>query len=220
LQEILDTLEKKVDPAHSALLVVDVQNDFCAKDGAFDKAGLNLEMVRDMVPRLVEFIEAARKAGYFIVFIRNNYNSENNPFLSDVWLEQAGRTRRGLYTKIPMCVPGSWGADFYKIKPESGEPVVTKHRFDAFEGTDLDLILRAKRVRTLVFTGFATNVCVETTARHGFLKDYYIVVLEDLVASDSKKLHESALENLRTFFGEVVESSKIPGILRRQSDND
>ena len=210
--EILDTLEKKVNPSHSAILIVDIQNDFCAKDGAFDKVGLNVEMAQEMVPRLIEFVARARKAGYFVVFVRNNYNSSNNSFLSDVWLEQAKRARRGLYTKIPMCVPGSWGADFYKIKPESGEPIVTKHRFDAFEGTDLDLILRARNVRTLIFTGFATNVCVETTARHGFVKDYYIVVLDDMVASDSKKLHEAALENLRTYFGEVVDSSKIEGL--------
>lgn len=217
MPEILDSIEKKVNPAHSAVIVVDIQNDFCAKDGGFDKAGLDVSMAQEMVPRLIEFVDKVRRAGYFVLFARNNYNTSTNAFLSDVWLEQAQRARKGLYTKISMCVPGSWGADFYKIKPGPNEPIVTKHRFDAFEGTDLDLILRSRNIRTLIMTGFATNVCVETTARHGFVKDYYIVVLGDLVASNSKMLHEAALENLGTFFGEVVDSTKITELFAHRS---
>jgi ureidoacrylate peracid hydrolase len=170
---------------------------------------MDLSMVQEMVPRLARFIERAREEGFFIVFVKNNYSSEDNWFLSDSWLEQAERRRRGLYVNVPMCAVGSWGADFYLLKPRKNEPVVTKHRFDAFESSDLDLILRSRRIRTLVLTGFATNVCVETTARHGFVKDYYIVILRDLVASDSRELHEVSLKNLDTYFGQVVDSEEL-----------
>src|SRR5487761_544122 len=211
------TLEEKIDQHQAALIVVDVQNDFCAKGGAFDKAGIDLLSVQQMVPHLVEFIEEMRKAGFFIVFIRNNYNTIANWFLSDSWLEQAKRKRRGLYLNIPVCVPSSWGADFYLVKPTKDEPIVTKHRFDAFESTDLDLILRSRKMKTIIITGFATNICVDTTARHGFVKDYNIVIPRDLVASDTKELHEYSLKNLDLYFGEVVNSQEILDIVHAKS---
>jgi ureidoacrylate peracid hydrolase len=203
------SLKERTDPRHTALIVVDVQNDFCAKGGSFDKVGLDLSMVQGMVPELLGFIHKLREAGYFIVWVRNNYNSINNWYLSEAWLDQAARRRKGLYHDTPMCVPGSWGADFYTVKPEPNEPIVTKHRFDAFEGTDLDLILRSRKINTLIMTGFATNVCVETTARHGFVKDYNIVLVKDMCASDSRELHEAALKNIDTFFGQVVSSEEL-----------
>jgi ureidoacrylate peracid hydrolase len=205
----LTALGRKANPQHTALLVVDVQNDFCAKEGAYGKIGADLSMVKEMVPRLSSFIEEARKIGFLVVFIRNNYNSSDNWYLSDSWLEQAERRRRGLYVDIPMCVQDSWGADFYLLKPRRNEPIVTKHRFDAFEGTDLDLILRSKGIKTIILTGFATNVCVETTARRGFVKDYYVIVLRDLVASDSREMHEAALKNLDMYFGQVLNSNEL-----------
>jgi ureidoacrylate peracid hydrolase len=209
MKELLNVLGKKADPNHTALIVVDVQNDFCSKEGAYGKIGNDLSMVQEMVPRLVEFLEKARRAGFFVVFVRNNYSSDSNWYLSDTWLEQAERRRRGLYVNVQMCVPGSWGADFYLVKPLPNEPIVTKHRFDAFESSDLDLILRSRGIRTLLLCGFATNVCVETTARHAFVKDYYVVILKDLVASDSRRLHEASLENLETYFGQVVTSEEL-----------
>jgi ureidoacrylate peracid hydrolase len=209
MKEQLNNLRKKADPGHTALIVIDVQNDFCAKEGAYGKMGLDLSMVQEMVPRLAKFIDEARRLGFFIVFVRNNYNSNDNWYLSDTWLEQAERRRRGLYVNVPMCVPGSWGADFYLVRPLQNEPIVTKHRFDAFESSDLDLILRSRGIRTLLMTGFATNVCVDTTSRHGFVKDYYVVILKDLVASDSRELHEASLKNLETYFGQVVGSNEL-----------
>ncbi len=203
------TLAEKVDPKHAALIVVDVQNDFCAPGGSFDKVGVNISMVQRMVPNLVRFAQEMRNAGFFVIWVRNNYNTLDNWYLSEAWLEQAARTRRGLYHKTAMCVPGSWGADFYMVKPNPSEPIVTKHRFDAFESSDLDLILRSRKIRTLIMTGFATNVCVETTARHGFVKDYHIVLVKDMCASDSLELHEAALKNIDIFFGEVATSEDI-----------
>lgn len=209
----VSSLQQKLDPRRAALLVVDMQNDFCASGGALDKVGANISMAREMVPRLAKFIEQMRKAGYFIVFIRNSYNTVKNLYLSRAWLEQAARKRRGLYVDVPMCVPGTWGADFCGVKPEVTDPVVTKHRFDAFEGTDLDLILRSKKIETLVMTGFATNVCVETTARHGFVKDYSIVIVKDMVSAEARELHEATLKTMELFFGQVVSSDEILGIV-------
>jgi ureidoacrylate peracid hydrolase len=207
---MLTTLKQKVDPRNAALIVVDVQNDFAANGGAFDLEGLNITLFQEMIPRLVKFIDEAREAKIPVIYIQNSYNSVQNWYLSDAFLEQAARKRKGSYTQRPVAVKGTWGWEFYDgIKPLPNEMVVAKHRFSAFVDTDLDLILRSKNIKALVMTGIATNVCVETTARMGFMKDYHIVVVGDCCASYSRHLHETALENIETIFGQVVTAQDV-----------
>ncbi len=213
LGRMLTTLEKKVDPRHAALIVVDVQNDFCAREGVMGRGGADLTGIEAMVPRLVKFIDKAREVGLAIIYIQAIYSSENSWYLSDVKLEQWQRRRggtEGLASKYRLCEKNSWGADFYGgIKPLPSEVVVNKHRYSAFVDTDLDAILRGKGIRTLIMTGVETNVCVESTARDGFMKDYYIVSVRDCVASALETLHKNALENLSLYFGEVVDSKDV-----------
>jgi ureidoacrylate peracid hydrolase len=206
---MLSTLAEKVDPRHAALLLVDVQNDFCAEGGAMHREGRDLTLVQRMIPRLERLLEAARSADVACVWIRNVYNTGPNHYLSEVWLEQAKRRRKGAYVEYPVCEPGAWNGDFYRVKPQPDEVIVTKHRYGAFESTDLDLILRSRGIRTVIMTGVATNVCVETTARQAFLRDYYVVFTSDCSATFSPAQHDAALFNIDQFFGQVVSSHEI-----------
>ncbi len=206
---MLNTLSLKVRPEHCAILLVDVQNDFCAEGGAMQREGNDLSLVQDMVPRLERFVEGARAAGVRCVWIKNVYNTGPNFYLSEAWLEQAARTRNGLYVKHPVCEAGEWNGDFYKIRPQANEAIVIKHRFGAFESTDLDLVLRSQGIRAVIMTGIATNVCVETTARQAFLRDYYVVFTSDCTATYSQRAHDGTLENIEHFFGQVVTSDEI-----------
>jgi ureidoacrylate peracid hydrolase len=206
---MLSTLREKVDPRHAALLLVDVQNDFCAEGGAIHREGRDLTLVKNMIPRLERLLEAARAAKVPCVWIRNVYNTGPNHYLSEVWLEQAKRCRNGAYVEYPVCEPGAWNGDFYRVKPRADEAIVTKHRYGAFEGTDLDLILRSRGIRSVIMTGVATNVCVETTARQAFMRDYYVVFTGDCSATFSQAQHEAALLNIDQFFGQVVSSDEI-----------
>src|SRR5262249_39362116 len=154
--------------------VVDMQNDFCAPGGLVSKDGRDISAALEMAGRLPAFIDAARKAGVLVVFIRCVYTTENNAYLSDAWLEQAARKREGGYTRIPVCCDGEWNGDFYgDVRPKAGDVVVTKHRYSAFHATNLDLVLRTNAIRSVILTGVVTNVCVETTAREAFVRDYY-----------------------------------------------
>lgn len=201
----LRTLEQKVDPRHTALVVVDMVNDFCAEQGMMAQEGLDVSAPQAMAERLPDLLDAAREAGARVVFVRNVYSTERNWYLSDVWLEQAERRREGSYTDRPVCPPHSWSNDFYgDVRPRVGEPIVTKHRFDAFLNTDLETILRASGIRTIVLAGVATNVCVETTARNAFLRDYYVVLPSDGCATFSPEEHETSLRNIDKYFGQVV----------------
>ncbi len=197
--------EEKVRPAHTAVVVVDVLNDFCAEGGMMDGEGADLTAVQSAAARIPRLLACAREAGALVVFVRNEYTTENNSYLSDVWLEQAVRRRGESYTERPVCAAGSWNQDFYgDVRPLPAEPIVTKHRYDAFLNTDLDLILRANRIDTVVLCGMATNVCVETTARAAFVRDYFVVVAEDGTATYSQAEHDASLATLDRYFGEVV----------------
>ena len=206
---MLRTLTEKVDPRHCATLIVDVQNDFCAEGGAMHREGRDVKLVQKMVPRLAELVEGARAAKVKCVWIRNVYNTGSNWYLSEVWLEHAQRRRNGAYVSIPVCEPDAWNGAFYEIAPLADEVIVTKHRYGAFEGGDLDLVLRSQNIRTVVMTGVATNVCVETTARQAFLRDYYVVFASDCTATYSQIDHDATLRNIDAFFGQVASAAEI-----------
>ena len=200
----------KVAPAHTAVLVIDMQNDFCGKGGMADREGFDVAPVADMAGRLPAFLDTARAAGVLVIFVRNLYSTERNFYLSDAWLEQAARVRKGSYTLHPVCGAGQWGGDFYgDLTPRDGDAIVTKHRFNAFQGTDLDLVLRSNGIRTLVVTGCLTNVCVETTARDAFMHDYYVVVPSDATATYSDADHQASLRNIDRFFGQVTTTGDL-----------
>jgi ureidoacrylate peracid hydrolase len=209
----LTSLKEKVAPGRAALIVIDMQNDFCASNGMMAEEGLNVSEAEKLGARLPAVLQAARKAGVLVIFVRNVYSSPGNAYLSDAWLEQASRRRVGSYVRRPICAEGSWGGDFFgDVRPLPGEAIVTKHRFSAFYNTDLDTILRANGIRTIVMTGVATNVCVETTAREGFVRDYYVVMVEDGTAAYAQDYHDAAIKVIDHYFGEVTRISELLSI--------
>ena len=140
----LTTLQEKVHALHTALIVVDMQNDFCASDGFVANGGRDVSHVQEMAKRLPELIEFARQAGVLVVFVRCAYSTDDNRYLSDVWLEQAARRQGSGYTLAPVCQEGTRGGDYYgDVRPAAGDIIVTKHRYSAFHGTDLEVILRS-----------------------------------------------------------------------------
>jgi ureidoacrylate peracid hydrolase len=210
LARMLTTLKAKVDPSHTVLIIVDMQNDFCSKGGMMDREGLDIKLIQAMVPRLAKFIDKARAAKLPIIFIQAIYGTNENWYLSDVWLEQMKRTGKGKHIAYPVCQEGSWGADFCEgIKPLPEELVIQKHRYSAFVNTKLNTVLRSKGIRTLIMAGVATNICVESMARDGFMLDYYIVFLRDCTATTSEEMHNNTLANMARSFGEVVDSSAV-----------
>src|SRR5690606_34693103 len=142
-------------------------------------------------PRLGELLKAARSAGVTVVHVRNAYNTPDGRYLSDSFLDVATRRLKGrALIDIPMCEPGKWGADHPEgYGPRDGEPVVTKHRYSGFHQTDLELVLRTRGIRTVVTSGVATNVCVETTARDAFMRDFYVVFPSDASATSYEAAH-------------------------------
>jgi ureidoacrylate peracid hydrolase len=211
-------LVNKLLPAHTALLVIDMQNDFIAEGGLVARSGRDVSAAQELAGRLPYFIDDARRSGVLIIFVRNVYSSERNSYLSDAWLEQAARKQSGGYTRYPVCADGAWEGDYYgNIRPERGDPIVVKHRYNAFHGTDLDTILRANAIRTVVMTGVATDVCVVSTAREAFMRDYYAIMVDDGTATFSPEDHAAALRNFDRYFGEVSTMAEIRAIWRKNT---
>jgi ureidoacrylate peracid hydrolase len=213
---VMTTLEQKVDPAHAALIVVDVQNDFCADNGFFGAEGYDLAQIKAAVPRIANIIDQARTAGLKVVFIRSIYDPHH---LNDPMRER--NVRRGLTGS--RCTTDAWGTEFFGVSPIAGEPIVTKHRYSAFHGTDLHVILRSWGIRTLIMAGVTTNVCVESTAREGYFLDHYIVLIGDCTATTnedrkdftSEEIHRWTLTNIELTFGVVVSSDDLIAAWRR-----
>ena len=119
------------------------------------------------------------------------------------------RRRNGPFIRYPVYSPEEWNGDFYRLRPLPNEAIVSKHRYGAFESTDLDVVLRAKGIRCVVMTGVATNVCVETTARQAFMRDYYVVFTNDCTATYTQADHDATLRNIDHYFGQVVSGEEV-----------
>ena len=200
---MLTTLAQKVSPQNAAVLVVDVQNDYCAPGGGLAELGVDMSAIEACVPKIAALVGGARQVGVPVIHIRTHHEPATE---SPVWREL--RLRRSP-NKPRWCEPGTWGADFYYVAPQSGEVVITKHRYSGFIETDLDLILRSQGIASLIMTGVASNNCVECTARDGFMKDYYIVFVDDCTAATNSTIHAATLANMESLFGIVVQSAQV-----------
>ncbi len=199
---ILRSLQEKSDPRWAALLVVDVQNDFVSSKGSAAQRGEDVNSAQAMVPRLVRLIEEARRVSLPVIYIKTTHGEWTD---TPSWIY-----RKSQQSALNTCREGSWGAEFYDgISPLSQERVVIKHRYSAFINTDLNTVLKAKGIESVLVTGVATNVCVETTARDAYMFDYYVTMVEDCSVAYDPKMHETTLENIRRHFGLVASSAEI-----------
>lgn len=202
MQEVLQQFEERIDPTHTAVLVVDIQNDFCAPDGYIGrKYGCDAAANEALAARNVTLSDTARAAGCLIVWIQAIYDPV---YLSAPMLMKGGSAGNEV-----RCVDGSWGADFYNVAPREGDLVIRKHRYSAFSGTSLDNLLRRNGIRTTVITGVSTNICVESTLREAFNLGYYVVIPRDCVAGNNAALHEATLQNVEFLIGDVTKAADL-----------
>jgi ureidoacrylate peracid hydrolase len=196
----------RIAPGTTALVVVDVQNDFCDPDGACGQRGSDTSAAVAMVPRLVQLIDEARAAGVLVVFIQTTHDETTD---SPAWLARRGDVEAGAPVPVSTCRTGTWGAEFYVVEPTAADRVVIKHRYSAFAGTSLDLVLRTAGVGSILVTGVATNICVESTLRDGLFLDYHVTLVEDCSAAYDERHHDMTVETVEKFFGVVASADEI-----------
>lgn len=213
-KQVFTELHELVDPAHTALVVVDMQRDFCAPGWAFDRLGVDLTMYPPMIPRLARLLDAARAAGVPAIYVQMTVlpgRASESPaqIRFNLRLHLASR---GEGEPLRYTLDGSEGqAIVDELAPQPGDWVVKKYRSSGFWGTNLDLLLRSNGIASLVITGATTEGCVESTARDALFNDYYVVIAEDCVASDDPAQHDASMLLMRHRF-DIATAEQIAAV--------
>lgn len=210
-KQVLTELSELVDPAHTALVVIDMQRDFLDPDGVVASLGVDLSVYDDVRQQVKTLISVARNANVPVVHVQNTTlpgGMSDSPAQLHFTTIMHKVARRGA-PPVAYTIAGTRGHEFVpEAQPLDGEVVVQKHRSSAFWGTDLALVLRSNSIATTVVAGCTTEGCVESTARDALFNDFYVVVAEDCVGSDDRAQHDASLFLMRHRF-DVVDSSEI-----------
>lgn len=212
-----------IDLNKTAVIVVDMQNDFGAKGGMFDRAGIDISGIRAVVPRVQAALTAARAASLPIIYLKMAFKpdmSDAGPVTAPNLIKHAP-LRVGRVVTAPdgspsrILIRDTWNTDIIpELRPEADDTVVYKSRFSGFYRTDLDDVLKRRGVEALIVTGCTTSVCVESTVRDAMFRDYSCIVLEDCTAEPiastaPRSNHEASLLTMQILFGWISDSDKL-----------
>jgi biuret amidohydrolase len=200
-----------IDPARSALVVIDVQADFASPGGAMARMGADLSGVETALDNVETLIAAARGSGVCVAFARVVTSPQ-----TDSTALKTLNARKGLSpSALDICREGDRGSDYYRVAPLPGEIEVSKPLFSAFHGADLDARLHERGVDTLILVGLTTNCCVDATARHGFHLNYNVFVVADATVAYGEETQHQALAALAQNCALIVESAEVSSSWRQ-----
>jgi ureidoacrylate peracid hydrolase len=210
----------QIDTAHTAMLVIDMQNDFGAQGGMFDRAGIDISLIQRAVAPTARVLSAARQAGIPVVYLKMAFQ----PDLSDAGPRDAPNFLKHLPLAIGVAVQApdgtasrilirdTWNTDILPaLAPQMGDVVLYKHRYSGFYATDLDELLKQYGAKYLLVTGCTTSICVESTIRDAMFRDYSCVLFADCTGEPlgedfQRSNHEASLFAIQALIGWVAES--------------
>lgn len=202
-------------PSCTALVVIDMQRDFCAPGGYVSALGYDIGPARQIIPRIADLIDRTRAWGGLVVHTREGHR----PDLSDLPDHKLWRSRNGgaaIGSKGPLgrlLIRGEEGWDFVpELTPREGDIIIDKAGYSAFYATDLERIFRAKGVEKLILAGVTTDVCVHSTLRDATDRGYECLVVEDACAATDPANHHAALATIATeggIFGAIAKAREV-----------
>jgi len=200
----------RVDADETAVVVIDMQNAYASKGGYVDLAGFDISGAAGTIDRIASVLDTARRAGVQIIFLQNGWDADyaeaGGPGSPNWHKSNALKTMRARpELQGQLLARGGWDYELVDaLKPQPGDITLHKTRYSAFFNSQLDQTLRARGVRTIIFVGIATNVCVESTLRDGFHLEYFGVMLEDATHHLGPDFLQAAtVYNVEKFFGWV-----------------
>ncbi len=193
------------DPKHTAVVLIEYQNDFTSEGGALHGAVQEVMEQTGMLDNTRRLVESARAAGATIVHAPITFAPGYGELADHPYGILKGVVDSTAFVK------GEWGAEIVDaLAPQEGDVIVEgKRGLDTFATTNLDFILRARGVTTIALGGFLTNCCVESTMRSGYEKGYQVITLSDCVAATSPEEHENAIKFDYPMFSEVMTSESF-----------
>ena len=184
------------------LIVVDMQNGFVAKNGSYDKLGMNTPAYREVIPKVRELIDLCKSLDIPVFYTESVREASGIDLLTKIHtLLPKSREER---LKIPICVRGTWDAqtiDELRPREDEGDHVIIKRRDSAFQDTELRVWLQSEGINVLVFCGVDTSICVETSIRDAFNLGYDIILISDATASGIRTHYETTLARVRDYYG-------------------
>lgn len=212
-----------IELARTAVIVVDMQNAFVSKEGMFDKAGYDISGAAAALASNARLLPALRAAGVLIVYLKMSYNAD----YSDAGGPGSPNPRKELGMVLMRDHPqwqgafvteGTWDEQVVDdIAPQPGDVVVRKQRYSGFAGTNLDMILGTRDIRYVLYTGVATNVCVESTLRDGYFLDYWPILVADACNNSGPACNREASEwNVENAFGWVTDTAAVLQALKAE----
>ncbi|KAH9829071.1 pyrimidine utilization protein B [Teratosphaeria destructans] len=206
----------RINKHETAVVVVDMQNAYASPGGYIDVAGFSIDGARSAIAQTKAVVEAARAAGMTVVYFQNGWDADyveaGTPGSPNWHKSNALKTMRARpELHGTLLAKGTWDYDIIEeLKPQPGDILVPKTRYSGFFNTGVDSMLRSRGIRNLVFTGVATNVCVESSLRDAFHLEYFCVVLSDAVNHIGPDfIRQAALFNIEKFFGWVSTSAEF-----------
>jgi ureidoacrylate peracid hydrolase len=215
--EVLETLDELVAPQHTAILVIDVQNDETSPDGAMARSGADIGYMTRILPPLRALLDRARERGVRIVYTVST-KSADATFETGPTLRFIARKRQ--IRAWAFKAEGTWGNQVAEeLIPRPDERQIVKYHSSAFVGTPVDALLRGNGVRTGIVVGTATEGCVEATVRSLQDHGYYPVIVSDCVTSRHEALHEAAMTVMRGRW-DVVTAAELLDVWAGQQAED
>lgn len=211
--------ELELAPQQCAFIIIDMENDFMSKEGMFDMKKANLEEANKIVSPIAAVAKSCRQKGVKVIYTQHTFR----PDLSDMhrtWGEIYQKRRAPIGPgspvgpkgkKVGYLIRGTWNTEIIpELTPESGDIIIDgKRTHTAFYHTDLEMILRTSGINTLFFSGTTTSVCVESTLRDAFHRDFRCILLNDCVWEKSPDLQKATEKVVMLHFGYVTGSREV-----------
>jgi ureidoacrylate peracid hydrolase len=207
--------------SETALIIVDMQNAYASSGGYTSLAGFDISGAPTAIANIKQAAAAARAVGMPVIYFQNGWDPDyveaGGPGSPNYHKSNALKLmRRRPELQGKLLAKGGWDYELVQdLPPQPGDIVVEKPRYSAFYNTNLDSVLRSRGIRSLVFTGIATNVCVESTLRDGFFLEYFGVVLHDATHHAGPDfVLQASLYNIEKFFGWVSSTEEFLAALK------